>query len=98
MATDMAQHQTYVNHMKALMVTGYDANNEQHRRVVLRLAMKCSDLWWVLINYTSAMKPISFWYASNFKERCDHELKYEFIYQPDTNAERSTYLKLNIRL
>lgn len=44
MATDMAQHQTYVNHMKALMVTGYDPNNEQHRRVVLRLAMKCSDL------------------------------------------------------
>jgi len=45
MATDMAQHQKYVNNMKALMVGGYDPENAEHRRVVLRLAMKCSDLW-----------------------------------------------------
>ena len=45
MSTDMAQHQKYVNNMKAVMVTGYDPENLEHRKIVLRMAMKCSDLW-----------------------------------------------------
>lgn len=44
MATDMAQHSTYVNKMKNLMAEGFDPERADHRKCVMQLAIKCSDL------------------------------------------------------